>query len=113
MIPIRDDAPRLTVPFVTWTLIAINVLVFCYQFSLWFGSAREEQAFLAAYSMVPARVGSALIGNAPLAPSLLPVLTSMFLHGGWMHLIGTCGSSRSSETTSRTSSGMAYSCSST
>ncbi len=88
MIPIRDDAPRLTVPFVTWTLIAINVAVFSYQFSLWFGAAREEQAFLAAYSLVPARVESALIGNVPLLPSLLPVLTSMFLHGGWMHLIG-------------------------
>ena len=88
MIPIRDDAPRLTVPFVTWTLIAINVAVFSYQFSLWFVSGREEQAFLAAYAMVPANVGSALVGSAPLLPSLLPIFTSMFLHGGWMHLIG-------------------------
>lgn len=88
MIPIRDDAPRLTVPFVTWSLIAMNVAVFSYQFSLWLGSGLEERAFLAAYSMVPAHVGSALTGGAPLLPSMLPLLTSMFLHGGWMHLIG-------------------------
>ena len=88
MIPIRDDAPRLTIPFFTWALILANVGVFLYQRSLGFGSGTELQAFVGAYAMVPERVGSALVGDARLVPSLLPIATSMFLHGGWMHLIG-------------------------
>lgn len=88
MFPIRDDAPRLTVPFVTWLLITANVAVFCYQVWLGFGSGHGQQAFLASFSLVPAHVGAALIGDWPLAAGLLPILTSMFLHGGWMHLLG-------------------------
>ena len=88
MFPIRDDAPRLTVPFVTWLLIAANVGVFLYQFWLGLVSPRTEYAFMAAFSVVPARVSGALVGHEPFVASLLPMLTSMFLHGGWMHLLG-------------------------
>ncbi len=88
MIPIRDDAPRLTVPVVTWFLIAANVGIFLYQFSLGLGSPRAELAFIGSYAVVPARVTSALTGSGPFVAGLLPIVTSMFLHGGWMHLIG-------------------------
>ena len=88
MIPIRDDAPRLTLPFFTWTLIAVNVGVFLYQFALAIDSPRAEMAFVGAFGVVPARVGAAITGSEPMLAGMLPILTSMFLHGGWMHLIG-------------------------
>ena len=88
MFPIRDDAPRLTVPFVTWTLILANVGVFLYQFTLGIASPRAELAFMGTYAVVPARVTSALTGSEPVLAGLMPILTSMFLHGGWLHLIG-------------------------
>ncbi len=88
MIPIRDDAPRLTVPFVTWTLIVVNVVVFVYQFALSIESPRAELAFVVSYGVIPARVSAVITGNESMVAGMLPVLTSMFLHGGWMHLIG-------------------------
>lgn len=88
MIPIRDDAPRLTVPFVTWTLIAANIAVFLYQFSLAMEGTRAEMAFVASFAFIPERVSGAVTGSVPVLAGLLPILTSMFLHGGWMHLIG-------------------------
>ena len=88
MFPLRDDAPRTGFPTVTLGLIAINVAVFFYQASLFFEAPRAEEAFVMAFGAVPAKVSLALAGKAPLAAGLLPVLTSMFLHGGLMHIAG-------------------------
>jgi membrane associated rhomboid family serine protease len=85
MFPISDDNPRHIQPIVTWTIIGICVLVFLWQASL--GAERGELAIMA-YGMIPARV----FGYAELSPQLgsIPpwatVLTSMFMHGGWLHL---------------------------
>ena len=78
MIPIGDDQVRgARAPIVNWALIAICTVVFVYELTL--GEAGVERLFQA-YGAVPAAVmqGQGLIG----------LLTSMFLHGGWMHLIG-------------------------
>ncbi len=83
MIPLHDDNPATRVPFITVGVIVLCVLTFLWQLSL---GARMEQAILA-YGVTPA----ALLGNAssPATPwPVLTILTSMFLHGGWMHLIG-------------------------
>ncbi len=88
MIPLRDDAPRLTVPVVTGLLIAANVVVYIYQFALWFESPPTEMAFVGAYALIPERVSGALTLTGPVVGGLLPFLTSMFLHGGWLHLLG-------------------------
>jgi membrane associated rhomboid family serine protease len=85
MIPLRDDNPTTLRPVITVGLIVLCVLAFLWQLSL---GARGEQAILA-LGVVPA----VLFGlSAPLtdaaAPALLTIGTSMFLHGGWMHLIG-------------------------
>ena len=72
MIPLRDVIPSRTTPYVTFTLIAINTLVFFYQLSL--GEAVEE--FVLYFALVPA------------AFSWVAVLTSMFLHGGLLHFGG-------------------------
>jgi membrane associated rhomboid family serine protease len=73
MIPLRDVIPSRTTPVVTMVLIAINVVVFVYQFSL---GDRGGQAFVFDWGLVPADF------------SWLTVLTSMFLHGGLLHVGG-------------------------
>jgi len=86
MIPLKDSTPRSSAPVVTVLLIVVNTLAFLYELTL---PARLEQPFLMTYAMVPARL-THLVGapNVPLDVALLPFLTSMFLHGGWLHLIG-------------------------
>lgn len=85
MIPLRDLNPTRTVPFVTVLLIVANVAIFLYQLTL---PARIEKQFVMHYAMVPDRL-SLELGN-PQAPLLgvSTVLTSMFLHGGFLHVLG-------------------------
>jgi membrane associated rhomboid family serine protease len=87
MFPLRDDNPTSIVPVVTWALIAVNVLVFLYQASL---SPQSSQLFVYQYGAIPAVVSGhqSLRENIAVIPPMLSVFTSMFLHGGWMHLIG-------------------------
>ena len=86
MIPLKDDNPTRTFPFVNYALIAACVLVFLWEVSL---GARAQNAILA-YGFIP----DVLLGDARLPPGLavvpawMTMFTSMFLHGGWMHLIG-------------------------
>jgi membrane associated rhomboid family serine protease len=86
--PISDDNPRLHVaPYVNVTLIGICVVVFVFQVSL--GERGGEQAILS-LGMIPAR----LFGYGELPPDLIivpawaTIFTSMFMHGGWLHLGG-------------------------
>jgi membrane associated rhomboid family serine protease len=87
MFPLRDDNPTTITPLMTWAIIAINVGVFFYQVSLGPGAS---QLFVYQYGAIPAAVA----GNRSLPdaiesiPPVLTIFTSMFLHGGWMHLIG-------------------------
>jgi membrane associated rhomboid family serine protease len=86
MIPIRDDAPRYSRPYVTYLLIAINVVVFLFELTLPL-EARNE--FMAAYGFVPEHV-TRLVAGSPLVTAnvaLWPVISSMFLHASWLHLI--------------------------
>lgn len=86
MIPLRDDNPTTGTPFVSVTFIVLCTLTFLWQLSLGAQAASAIQAL----GVRPA----ALFGKLPPTaefmsiPSALTVLTSMFLHGGWMHLIG-------------------------
>jgi membrane associated rhomboid family serine protease len=73
MIPLRDTLPSGVRPFVTGWLIAVNVMVFFYQLFL---PEMELNHFIGEYGFVPARL------------EVADLFTSMFLHGGWMHLIG-------------------------
>jgi membrane associated rhomboid family serine protease len=86
MIPIHTAIPSRYPPVVTWTLIAINCAVFLIQNSM---SPLELERFLLYFSLIPARYYDLIAGgNLDLAPGdLLPFLTMMFLHGGWLHLI--------------------------
>src|SRR5688572_11310731 len=87
MIPLRDDNPSGTPQIVTIAFIVMCVLVFLWQLS--FGP-QGGQRIVYALGVVPA----SLLGQGQLPPELslvspwMTVFTSMFMHGGWMHLIG-------------------------
>ncbi len=85
MIPLRDNAPRYSAPFITVGLIVVNVLVFVYQWRL---DPFSLEYFFSQNGMVPLRFGEFLQGQAPAAAAIPPMLTSMFLHGGVLHLLG-------------------------
>ena len=95
LIPISDDnTGRLSTPFIVYLLIAVNVLVFFIELS-------GGQEFIAAYSVIPYEIshGIELVTTGPLrrgdipqaqgpSPIYLTLLTSMFMHGGFMHIAG-------------------------
>ena len=71
--PYKDDNPRILFPFVTYTIIGINSLVFIYQ-----------------YLILPPELLGHIISTyalTPADPSVITVFTSMFMHGGLMHII--------------------------
>ena len=87
MFPLKNLSPRLTFPVMTVLLIIANILVFLYQVSL---PLRAAEAFVNLYGMVPARVVLALAGqhHVTFEQAFIPLFTSMFLHGGWLHILG-------------------------
>lgn len=85
MIPLRDDAPRSTTPFVNYFLIVLNVLAFLFELTL---PPRAQAGFETQFGFVPYRVDLWLTGAEPADYAVVPVFTSMFLHAGWLHLLG-------------------------
>jgi membrane associated rhomboid family serine protease len=73
MIPLRDVIPSRTTPIVTILIIALNALAFWFELVL---PSPERQAFIREFGIVPAHF------------EWSTVLTSMFLHGGWLHFLG-------------------------
>jgi len=87
MIPIRDDTPTYSTPFINYLLIGLNTLIFLFELSL---NPQVRQAFVYQFGVEPVRVLTAL-GLAQVhvpQASAVPLLTSMFLHASWLHLIG-------------------------
>ena len=102
MIPLKDDAPRVTTPYVTYTLIAANTLIYLLELMMLLGGERQYQRFVDQFGMVPARISVVIFNQGyvpwnlvyqlgtryvPPAAAFVPVFTSMFLHGSWLHLI--------------------------
>src|SRR3989338_5279739 len=83
MIPLKDDNPTNTYPFVTVGLITINTLAFIYELSL----GQRLEHFLNRYGAIPVFV---LNMSSPLEypPPYVTIFTSMFLHGGFFHTAG-------------------------
>ena len=81
MIPLHDDVPSRTVPFVTIGLIVVNALVFGYELQI--PNDVQERAFFASFAMTPA-----YLAHASSPSAYVTVFTSMFLHEGWLHIIG-------------------------
>src|SRR5580704_9805512 len=93
MIPFRDNQASRRLTLINVMLIVANVAVFVYEVSL----DRGIESFIYQYAMIPAHLASALEGSRelvrmPSAPGALPaletIITSMFLHGGILHLAG-------------------------
>ncbi len=79
MFPLRDSTPSHSIPIVNWLIIAVNVFVFLFEASL---STGELDQFINTYGVVPNR----LLHNFDIN-QLATIMSSMFLHGGWFHLI--------------------------
>src|SRR5678809_592833 len=89
MLPIGDDdSDRRFAPFINYALIAVNILVFVFLQGM-----GGNEKFTYAYSTVPAEILTGKdITAGVLEPTPIPVyftlITSMFMHGGWAHLLG-------------------------
>ncbi len=90
MFPIGDDnSGRQSFPFVNITLIVVNVLVFFYQLSLFARSPQHLEEFVFKYGAIPFELTRGMDLPPTVGfPVYLTVFTSMFLHGGFAHLIG-------------------------
>ena len=86
VIPIYDNDPldRNPYAFVTWSMIALSIVVFL----LWLGASEDtEYVMLRDYSLIPAAVfGKVELGSS--WPPVVATFTYMFLHAGWSHIIG-------------------------
>ncbi len=78
MLPLKDTIRSRSFPLVNWLLITLNVLVFMWEFSL----GRQAEEWVALLGVVPARFLNYFDGF-----EALTLFTSMFLHGGWAHLL--------------------------
>ena len=72
--PYKDDNPRVLIPFVTYFIIGLNVLVFIYQYFIIQGAQLSEN-FIYTYALIPAN------------PNIFTIFSSMFMHGGFTHII--------------------------
>ncbi len=80
MIPIRDEIKTRRTPFVNLILIVVNIVVFVLQFM---AGTEGMEALVYEYAMIPVELTSGFdLGDAR------DIITSMFMHAGWMHLIG-------------------------
>jgi membrane associated rhomboid family serine protease len=84
--PLHDDNPTRIVPVVTVTILVTCVLVFVWQISL----GQQFERAIYSFGAIPSVVFGikALPAELEIVPPWTTVLTSMFMHGGWMHLIG-------------------------
>ena len=87
MLPLRDDQPRFSTPWVNYFLIGLNLVIFFLEWSL---DPRSLELLARQFGVVPSHVGMFLSGSPkyPFVAIVLPFFTSLFLHGSWMHVIG-------------------------
>ena len=78
MLPLKDTIPSRSFPAVNWLIIAVNLAVFIYETSL---GPRQLEGLVGNFGVIPAD----LLSGAP--QEFVTLFTSMFLHGGWLHVI--------------------------
>lgn len=87
MFPISDHNPTRITPYVTYALIGANIFIFLYQLRL---TAPQLEQFFQLYAVVPKQL-TASFGGIPVnqaVPEPLTLVTSQFLHGGFLHILG-------------------------
>jgi hypothetical protein len=90
MIPLRDDQPSFSTPFINYFLIVLNLLVFLWELSVGMHSHGALNAFLVEFGVVPQHTLAVLTGQSydSAATAILPLFTSMFLHASFLHVAG-------------------------
>ena len=86
MIPLKDNVPSRSFPFVNVSLIVVNSIIFLFEISL---DPKALEAFIAAFGVIPHKffmMAQTESGNW--VGRFFPLFSSMFLHGGWLHIIG-------------------------
>ena len=89
MIPIRDENPNNETPYVTYGLLGLNALVWIFSQGAGFGPSLESS--ICEYGFIPQNffdTGGSVVCPPSSTSSTLSLFTSMFMHGGWMHLLG-------------------------
>ena len=87
MLPLKDDQPSYSTPYVNWFLIGLNILIFLFQATL---DPRSSKLLAEQFGEVPSHLAAFVAGSHryTLPQVVLPFFTSMFLHGGWAHVGG-------------------------
>jgi membrane associated rhomboid family serine protease len=90
MFPIDDDNPIRITPYVTYGLVAANVLIFMYELTF---SEQGLTRFFSQWAVVPSQLTGAIIGNPhpilPIGPpEILTLISAQFLHAGFLHVAG-------------------------
>src|ERR1039458_7334352 len=87
MIPLRDDQPSFSTPFINYFLIGLNIVVFLWELSV---GHRALGQFLLEFGVIPHHTLVILTGHSPDSPAaaILPLFTSMFLHASFLHVGG-------------------------
>ena len=84
MLPISDDAPRTTTPYVNYLLILLNTLIYVFELTL---SPRDKLLFENQFAFFPSHVNLWLSGSLSADAAIVPFFTSMFMHAGFWHLL--------------------------
>jgi membrane associated rhomboid family serine protease len=86
MLPLRDDQPSYSTPYVNWFLIGLNILIFIFQSAL---DPRSANQIALQFGVVPAHLAAFLAGSPKysLPAVIVPFFTSMFLHASWAHVL--------------------------
>jgi len=91
VIPLKDDVPSQSTPFVTYGLIAMNLIIYLYQFSLSLDTrgpgAEAFQSFIFEFGMVPCRLAGGCATADQFPPPVVTIFSSMFMHGNLLHLL--------------------------
>ncbi len=89
MIPLRDAVPPRRTPYVTLAIVALCTLAFGAELAVEAtGGEIALEEFLYAWGFIPADFWAAVAAGDWLSPPVLHIVSSMFLHGGWLHLLG-------------------------
>jgi len=90
MLPLKDDQPRYSTPYVNYFLIALNIFIYLLQFLQWRADPHASELFARQFGEVPAHLTAFLAGSHryTLPQVIIPLFTSMFLHAGWEHVLG-------------------------
>jgi membrane associated rhomboid family serine protease len=72
-------------PFVVYAIVALNILVFVQELN-----APHPDAFINSFALIPYDVTHGVQLESPAPPTLFTLVTSQFLHGGFLHIFSTC-----------------------